>query len=197
MLVKVDVGLGEGGVLGVDGVVVLALGVQDLAQRSAVADPLHLPIEAHMGVVLGQHEDGFRLLISLCQLNALGHGAVADALAEHVDPPLEQADHEGRVLMEKVGHDDRVHVMLNEIVEMIVYGHVLAQRGGRLFPSLGVVVADGHHLTAQKHEVPHNIHAAAYAEHADPDLFHHLVSFIMQFPSREPTRFRGYGFSIP
>ena len=166
VLIKVDVGFGKGGVLGIDGVIVFALRVQDLTQGSAVTEPLHLAVELHMRVVFRQHKDGIRLFIGPHQLDTLGHGAVADALAEHVDSLLKQTDHKGCVLVEEVGHDDRVHVVLNEIVKVIVDRYALVHSLSRPFSAFGMIVANGHDLTALQSKVPHDIHASAYAEYA-------------------------------
>ena len=83
--------------------IVFALGIEYLAESAAVTDALHLTVELHLGIVLAQHIDGAALLEGSDQLDAFCHGAVADALAEHVDAPLEALDRIFCVLVEVVG----------------------------------------------------------------------------------------------
>ena len=102
-------------------VIVLALGVEKLPQLAAVADPLDLAVELHLGIILGQHIDGIALLKGADQLHALGHGAVADALRKNVQTALKALYGKGSVLVKIIGENNGIHTVIQKFIKIAVH----------------------------------------------------------------------------
>ncbi len=173
--------------VGRHGVIVLALGVGDAADLAGPVQPAHLLAEDRVAVVLGQHVDAAGALHRPAERHALRDGAVGRRLAEDVLAGVQGLDRERPVLVEVVGQDHRVQVVLQERVVVRVGGDP-AGPAGRLQPLLPHV-ADGDQLH------PHGVRgaldealAAADSDHADayPALVH---EYLPGAPS-QPTRCR-------
>ena len=149
MVGGVDVSFIELDVVYVNGMIVFALGVQELTQRSLAADPLHLQVEEHKGEVLAQHINGTAFLSGANQLDALGHRAVGHALGVDVETSAQTRDGIRRVLMEVVADDDGIHLMINEFVKFGVGRDTLAQFFQTLLQTVLVEIAERDDLRAR------------------------------------------------
>ena len=172
VLFKVIVGLEEGGVVRRHGMVVLPLGKQDLPQRPAVDYPFHLDVEEHLGIILRQEIDRAALLRRPDQLDALRHGAVGDAFAEHMDAALQAFNGIRRVFMKEIGQNDRVHVLLDELLEAVAVNDPLAVSVFGVLKPVRTVIADRRERTALKEEIPGQPQSASRAHNADFQCSH-------------------------
>lgn len=161
-----------GGAVQITGVVVFALGVYDLTQGAALVDLLHFLVEEHVGIVFRQHEDGLALFRCFYQLDTLGHGGIGNALGYAVDVFLQAADDVFRVLVEIVGDEDGIQIVLDEGIEICIAGDHVAQFLFSQFQTLGALVTNGYNLCAVYEKIIHIMGSAAVTEDTDSDLLH-------------------------
>ena len=149
------------------GVDVLTLAVFEVADAALLVEPLHLLVEDHVGVVLGEHVDLAAFLDRPRQCHAFAQGVAGRGFAHYVFVGLECFDGKRRVLVEVVGQYDRVHVAAEEFVVIDECQHVegLAFCHEALFPN----VANGDQFHAGRRSRLHEGAAATDADYADAD----------------------------
>ena len=154
------------------GVVVLALGIENPAQRALLAEPRDLLHRRGEGIVLGEHVPAAGALHRLVQPHAVAHGGRGRALAEHVDAVLHGADRIGRVLMEKIAEHHRVDAAVQQPVEILADPDAGFHRK-RLLDPFGITVADGRHLRIRpRGKLAQILHAPPESKDTDPQFFH-------------------------
>jgi hypothetical protein len=145
--------------------------VHELADVAREVSPTHLLVENHERVVLSEHVGQAGLLDGADEFDALGQCEAGAGLAHHMLARVECAHREGRVLVEVVREDHRVHVMAEELVEVGV------SRDPELLPGLLELflprVAERDQFHAQMRTraareaspAPHSDHANSYVLH--------------------------------
>ena len=103
---------------------VVAFGVLDVADVSALIPPPHLEGVRHVAVILGVGVNEPGILHRLGELDQLGHRLARQHLGKDVFPGLQAAYAEGRVLGGVVRQHYGVHIVLEEAVEILVQSHV-------------------------------------------------------------------------
>ena len=117
---------------------VLALAVFELADAALLVEPLHLLIEDHVRVVLGEHVNLAALLDRSRQRHAFAQGVAGRGFAHYVFAGIECFDGKRGVLVEVVGEHDRVEVAAEKLVIIDECWHVesLALCNETLFPNV-------------------------------------------------------------
>ena len=152
--------------------VVFAFRIDDLAEGTALSDPLHFQIEEHLRIVFGEEIHGVGVLFRRTdQRNAFCHGAVADAFGIHVDSPLKASDGVGSVFVEEVRKDHRIYAVFNEGVEIVVNSGI-GELSLRFFKAHIAEIAYRSNLASQSGKIDCQVNAASCTEHTDSVLFH-------------------------
>jgi len=152
--------------------IVLTLGITELTQGTGVADTLDLNAGTAEGIVLAEHELCLGFLGSANQSYALSHGGGSGALCQNVDVLLQAADGKGSVLVEVVGQQNRIHVMLDELIEAGVVADAIAQLLAGRLQQIFALVTDGYDIGVVAEEAGDVRRAAVQTKNTDSDLFH-------------------------
>ena len=149
------------------GMVVLTLGVTDVADLARLVQTPHFLARDHVRIVLGEHVDLAGLLDGLAELHTLRHRSRGNALAHHVPAGFERLYRERRMVMAVVGQDDGVHVMVQELVVVGIGGDTVSLAD--LLQARLPRIADGHQFHAHHFPV-HKALPAPDADDADTNL---------------------------
>ena len=111
-------------VLNVHRMIVLPLGIANLADFARIVQSLEFLTEARVAVILRQHIAKVCFLRETVDLHALGEGHVRARLGQHVLSGFQRELCEMRVGVERRGDYDRVEILMNEFVEIVIAGNI-------------------------------------------------------------------------
>ena len=153
---------------------VLALAVGEVADLAGAEEAGHLLVGGRVGVVLGEQVDQTGLLDLAAEGDALGERVAGGAFAHHMLARVQRLDGEGGVLVEVVGQDHGVQIVLQEFVVVGVGGHVefLGHGPEPFLPG----VADRHQLHAYRSGRLHERPAATNTDYAYSNRLRHGMS---------------------
>ena len=128
-------------VIGISGMIILTLGIENFAERSAVTDSFNLAVELHLRIIFRKHIYGIALFECSDKLNALSHRTVADTLGKYVNPLFKALYSIRCVFVEIIRKNNCIEVKFKKLIEILINGNIETEFSFAVFSSFGIIFA--------------------------------------------------------